>query len=121
MGSIETGNQQPFTLTIREVPQTPPPTRAEKLAEHAAEQRAERQQVGILLRAARSRAGMTQAALATALNYTPQQVSRWERGTRSVPMRLMPEILDTLQTALFVRRETRQVLREIAARGSEEW
>ncbi len=40
------------------------------------------QPFGPRLRAARTRAGLTQAALAERIGYTPNTVARWERGER---------------------------------------
>lgn len=75
---------------------------------------------GALLRRARETAGMTQAELATALHYSPQHISRWEKGMRCVPQRVIPQVLDVLQEARAHRRRTEQVLREMAVWEDED-
>ena len=51
---------------------------------------------GQLIKAARKRAGMTQAELADKLGIPYQSVSQWERGTRSPKIETLERIADAL-------------------------
>lgn len=110
--------QEALTLPEHPLYRAPEPTEAEKRRYERAQTN---EKTGALLRQARLQAGLTQAELGEAVSYTPQQVSRWEQGTRTVPQRIIPLLLDTLQAARDHKRRTAQVLRELAARDSEEW
>lgn len=52
-----------------------------------------RRLLGGLLKGARERAGLTQHAVATKLQYSsPQFVSNWERGLAMPPMDMLPQL-----------------------------
>lgn len=56
-------------------------------------------QVGKLIKTARTKAGLTQAALATKLGYaSPQILSNWERAESLPPMSQIPKIAKHTKT-----------------------
>lgn len=56
--------------------------------------------VGVVLKAAREKAGLTQGDVAERLHYTtPQFVSNWERGISLPPLDVLPKLTDVLDVS----------------------